>query len=222
MNKFLFISAAIFLLSSCKKQHPTDLYNMEISGFVFDSTHQTGVSNVQVRAFWQGSGGPSAEIKTGTTDAQGKFRLKLFVDTSRLRQENIVVSIFAPENYISYGHPQVQEASSIKSYATEVQVQRFILFEKALVTISFRRMQNDAVEDFKSSYSFFEGDSHDLLQFTSATPMPIGISYIDLKTAAGAYTKVSWTKKLASGSVVTYKDSILCRPNTTNSIMVDF
>lgn len=224
LKKSTFVFFFFFLFASCKKESiafSPHIKEMLVSGSVFDSTNQRGLANAPVRFFWVGPG--STHLVSGHTDAQGKFKIMVTVDTTRFSQEAIAVAVDAPEGFIaSNGYRQVLLGASIQEYAEEVSYPRVVMFAMANLLITLRRSKTDYFDEMQSNYEFYEGNKHHLMSFINPVTAPITMSSRTISTAAGIPTRILWTKKLFSGATANFKDSIVCQPNAANEITIEY
>jgi len=220
MHKLLVFLISVFLLVSCKKQEIKNIKQIIVSGVVYDSTNHSGMAGRLVKAYFRDD--PSIYLATSTTDTHGNFTIDLLLDVNVFNTQTVSISTDVPAGYLSiFDKTQSQLGFGIWDYVPEISYQKLVLFKEADLAITLQRTQAELFTEMETLYRYSEWQGYGIpiIQFNAIQSSPITYH---VKTAAGTYTKITGTKKLASGSTTTYKDSIFCLPNVSNSLLINY
>ncbi len=152
----------------------------------------------------------------------GIFKLTFSADINIFKTQLVNISTDIPDGYISiFEKSQSEVGFSIWAYVPELSDQKLVLFEKADLTVTFNRTNTDVFDEMKSTYNYSEWYNYGIPVIQHDDNLPNPVTY-HIETAAGTYTKIFRTKKLPSGQVTTFRDSVFCLPNTTNGITINY
>jgi len=82
------------------------------------------------------------------------------------------------------------------------------------------QMQRTATDSFSELQVYYNYGGRNYWVYLGNNPA--GSVTYNVTTVTGLSTKVHWVKKHSSGSTTTFQDSIICLPNTSNSITIPY
>lgn len=193
---------------------------MIVSGIVYDSTNHIGMRGLAVKAYTRDD--PNTILGSTITDSQGNFKLTFSVDISIFATQTISVTTDVPNGYMDLiEKSQPHTGFGIWMYVPELTNNKLCLFKKTELAVTFQRTYTDLFSEMESTYRYSDWYNYGLpiIKHTTNLSNPL-IHHIE--TAAGTFTKIWRTKKLPSGGETTFRDSIFCLPDVTNSITIDY
>jgi hypothetical protein len=219
MRNILLTLTIFVLITSCKKDKNENFKQVVILGSVYDSSNRIGMKNVPVKVYWYGPAMQETQIDSTKTDAQGNYSFKTTIDILRFSNQSLEVAAVVPNGFISMHdleHSTV--GASTVGYSEMMYMPLFAMYEKTNLTINLQRTTNDTFSEFQLYYNYGGRDYWVNIE----NNRPTGTILYNVVTAVGVKTKVHWTKKLSSGAITTFQDSISVLPNTANSITVAY
>jgi hypothetical protein len=219
MRSLLPALPVLLLMDSCKKDSKENFKQMIFSGSVFDSSNHVGLANIPVNINWFGTGVDETVFASAKTDAQGNYSIKTTIDIRRFNDQALEVLATVPGDFISVydqEHPTV--GASVHGYFETIQLPRFAMYQKSNLSINLQRNLNDNFTELQVYYNY---DGRDYWA-NFGNSKPTGSTTFNVTTATGLQTRVHWIKKLSSGATTTFQDSLVCFPNTANSITIPY
>ena len=218
MRNLTFAFGILVLIASCKKDSKDDFRKITITGSVYDSTGRVGMANVPVKIFWYGPVTQETSIGSTISNSQGNYSFQTKIDISRFKDQNLIVHAIVPNGYISiHDMEHTSVGASTVGYSELLKMPRFDMYQKSNLAI---QMQRTATDSFSEIHVYYNYGGRNYWVYLANNPG--GSVTYNVTTVAGLSTKVHWAKKYASGSTTSFQDSIICLPNTSNSITIPY
>ncbi len=214
------ICVIITLSISCKKQMcDGNCAPISISGRVVDSSNRSGIPGVPIKIYWQDLGlcyiCPEIDVAESKTDNDGNFSFTISIDSLQFGGHGLFVSATIPRGYIPDGYL----VEFLPAYVPSFNNIRFVLFQKTDLSIQLVRTQNDNFTSLDLHYYY--NFTHSGLYSYMGSP-PTAIESFNVATAANVFTKIVLTKAYGFGQTSTFTDSIKCKSNSLNKIVVNY
>ena len=231
----LLMGCMLFLLHSCKKDVPNcevNCYGTNFSGIVFDQSNNQPLANQMVSFSLQKKqycfGCTSYDLGSTISDADGRFSFKKLVDSDYFTDYNFLVTLTLSSKYLLFpapveaGPPAIQTASIRFAYNDTSMFNnlRFGLFPKTLLTVNLHRINPIAPQYPFSAFTIAFGNAGSGSTFVQS-PANADTTFT-YNTSAGLFTTITVATRTPLDSAVMKSDSIMCLPNTANSITISY
>jgi hypothetical protein len=214
------------MLFSCKKDTAT-VSSINFSGSIKDSSNLEGIANVHVKMYWFNlQTYEETQVDSTVTDTQGHYTINTNIDKSKFKTHLLNVAAVVPNAYISPLDLDNRETgqSILGIQSDKIQLLDLYLYKKALLDISLKKTTNDSLSGFELSYGYQGpyGRRYWLIAEKSYSSIPAGDTILHVITAAAMSTKVEWNKHSSNGSILSFKDTIICKPGINNIININY
>lgn len=238
MRKAILYLIIVFLLSivlfSCKKENGIDCRGnckqIKVKGRVFDATTNAGLSNISISVSWYfpSSSGcyfcvlNQSATSNSVTNAGGYFEVPITIDPT-LNNYEISISASQAVGYYAYS-PSWANPQKPESYQN-VEIK---CLPKATLKLNFHRNQTDSFQLFYAGLSIKNNNpgADSLLSFNNFfsrnMQQPLSDTSVTIITVANLYTKISKNKKRSNSIINTTYDSVICIPNYSNEITINY
>ncbi|RZM08162.1 MAG: hypothetical protein EOO88_50635 [Pedobacter sp.] len=227
----LFLLLITIAFISCRKNQRTckgNCVDVKIGGRVFVPTTNKGIKDVPIEAFWAKKGClncTSYTITAGRTDSDGKFMLTRTIDSSFFRDYRLVVRIPNDTSYYIFPYPgstSYQDTHFDQYDVGALQNIKIECFPKTFLTIKLRRTMADDFHYFFVQH-YFNKHGFGGQEFSIIGPQAARDTTYQVQTSPDVYTKIQWTKKLATGEIISEQiDSLICPANGSAVFEIDY
>ncbi|MDR3711560.1 MAG: hypothetical protein P4L51_02000 [Puia sp.] len=237
----LLILALMFLLGACRKDaEPAGCTGscqiLQVEGTVYDQSTNQPLSGQSISVTLNEN--PfclpcsSYRLASGTSDNNGHFLLSYSLDTNRLRDYHIIVSVPLPSNYILFPilkdsfNSKLPQSAYTRNFGSgnmdSMQNLKFGFYPSAPLTVNLHRVSSIVPEN-PYLFLYVNIDRSKVLSSLSIpqTPANKDTSFV-INTSPNLFTKINWNKYSTLTTVLSATDSVKCTPGGNNVLDITY
>ena len=200
-----------------------DCITLNIKGFLRVQPSGEGLRDVLVEVSHIIGGAVflrGGKIGSGKTNKNGEFDFNV---TIKPNDDSWIKVIIPSQNkYINISNEKVFLSKKIThELKDDLKKINFDFYKKTTLTINLIRTLSDDFDEFNLAYTFLNYRNSSLLIYENYSKTTTNKN-IQIETAADVYTKIVWNKRLSGVEISKSIDSLICKQNVSNVIIINY